>query len=529
MEKTFDFDVVIVGAGIGGLTAAALLSKLGHSVCVLERHYVLGGYLQGFEREDFVFDTAIHWLNQCGEDGTVTRLFNFIGEDYPKPQPMKRIKRHLTNHHEFLLTDNPEELKADLLRKFPEDKVGIERFFKDAKDLAAISKRFPELFRSKETMGFWEGLKFGVKRMFIGFPMVKHVFYSGEEGMKKGLGKYFKNPELLELFAAERDLLSCLFPVAWAYNHDFQNPPVGGSQSFVKWLSTKVDDFPNSEVRLSSKVESIEPHEDHVVVHYTNRAKPYSLKAKKVIAACDVELLYKQFLPQTTQGDEVVEKLKSSEMYSSSVTISVALDCPAEELGFDHELIFLSNDSNTRDEHSSGDPHKTAISILAPTTRDKTMSPQDKGVLTLYVPAWMDYENNWKTGVKKNGDLDRNEEYKALKEQYAQIIIDRVSERLCPNLRDHILFLEIATPVTYQRYSQNRGGTMMGTRPGKINMQNKIAHYRTPFKNVVIGGHWAELGGGVPIATKAAYNAALLVLKDLDKNAFDQLVNVMKV
>ena len=55
---------------------------------------------------------------------------------------------------------------------------------------------------------------------------------------------------------------------------------------------------------------------------------------------------------------------------------------------------------------------------------------------------------------------------------------------------------------------------MMGARPGKENMQAKVAHYRTPVSNLLLSGHWAELGGGVPIAIKAGFNAALLVLKD---------------
>lgn len=54
----------------------------------------------------------------------------------------------------------------------------------------------------------------------------------------------------------------------------------------------------------------------------------------------------------------------------------------------------------------------------------------------------------------------------------------------------------------------------MGARPGRANMEAKIAHYQTPVKNLILGGHWADLGGGVPIAVKSAANAALIVLKE---------------
>ena len=63
------YDVTVIGAGVGGLTAAALLSKAGLSVCVLEMADHSGGYLAGFRRKHFLFDTAIHWLNQCSPGG----------------------------------------------------------------------------------------------------------------------------------------------------------------------------------------------------------------------------------------------------------------------------------------------------------------------------------------------------------------------------------------------------------------------------------------------------------------------------
>jgi prolycopene isomerase len=58
-------------------------------------------------------------------------------------------------------------------------------------------------------------------------------------------------------------------------------------------------------------------------------------------------------------------------------------------------------------------------------------------------------------------------------------------------------------------------------------MQNKIAHYKTPIENMILGGHWAELGGGVPIAVKAGANACLMVLKKEKKDAYQLLADYM--
>ena len=95
------YDVVVIGAGIAGMTAGALLSKAGLSVCVLEKEPHAGGYLAGFRRKDLRFDSAIHWLNQCGEKGWVTRIFQFIGDDYPRTEPMTRIHRDKSANHDY--------------------------------------------------------------------------------------------------------------------------------------------------------------------------------------------------------------------------------------------------------------------------------------------------------------------------------------------------------------------------------------------------------------------------------------------
>ena len=123
------YDVIIIGAGIGGLTAAALLSKTGLSVCVLEKEPHVGGYLAGFRRKDFIFDTAIHWLNQYGPEGMVTKLFDVLGSDHPRAITLQRTRRYKGSGYNYLLTNNPDELRDQLIAEFPPEKKGLERFF----------------------------------------------------------------------------------------------------------------------------------------------------------------------------------------------------------------------------------------------------------------------------------------------------------------------------------------------------------------------------------------------------------------
>ncbi|MCW3093624.1 MAG: dependent oxidoreductase [Ferruginibacter sp.] len=517
------YDVGVIGAGVGGLTAAALLSKAGFSVCVLEKEPHVGGYLAGFRRKDFIFDTAIHWLNQCNPDGLVSRLFDALGSDHPNAIQQKRIRRYKGDGFDYLLTNNPDEWRNQLISEFPEDQKGIEQFFKAAKKLGKSFKNYSRVFRSEESMSFFERIKNKRRLLEFVIPFIPFIRFSGEQGLKKGLSKYFKNEAIHKIFASETELLSCLVPIGWAYYGDFQSPPKGGGQAIPQWLQHVVK-FYGNKVNCNCRVTRVLLENNRVTgIAFQQRGKDLSIQCKYIIAANDVETLYEKMLPPDAIPAKLKNKLKMAEMYSSSVTISIALDCPPEALGFNEELVHIASEKGSFQDHSSGDPLKSEISILAPSLRDKSLAPAGKGTLTLFMPAYMDFNKNWFTEQDEQGNYTRGEAYQNLKTEIAEQIIGRVEERFAPGLRSHILFYEVATPVTHHRYTGNKNGTMMGAKPGRENMQNKIAHYQTPVKNLLLGGHWAELGGGVPIAVKAGTNSALLILKKENNAAFRSL------
>lgn len=517
------YDVIIIGAGIGGLTAGALLSKCGLSVCVLEKEPHVGGYLAGFRRKDFLFDTAIHWLNQYNDEGIVTKIFKVLGNDYPRAVTLKRTRRYKGNNFDYLLTNNPDDLRDQLIKEFPHEKEGLIRFFKSAKKIGISLNKLNSIFRSEETMSLPEKMIGKINLLKVILPFIPFVAYSGEKGVKKGLNRFFKDERLHNIFASETELIGCMVPIGWSYVNDFQCPPKGGGQVIPMWLEHIIEYY-NNDVRTRYTVEEIVVHENVCKgVRISGRGEAHQLNSKYVIAACDIETLYEKMLPLHSIPQKMKHKLRDAELYSSSLTISIALDCTVESLGFSEELVHLVDESGSFDAHNNGDPRTAEITILPPSCRDKSLAPEGCGTLAIFMPAVMDYHNNWQTTRNEKGDYIRNEAYRALKREMADIVIDRVAKALAPDLKSHILFYDVATPVTHYRYTGNKNGTMMGAKPGRKNMQNKIAHYQTPVKNLLLGGHWAELGGGVPIATKAGTNACLLILRDQNKNAFRHL------
>lgn len=521
------YDVVIIGAGVAGLTAAALLGKAGLKVCVLEKEPHPGGYLAGFRRKDFRFDTAIHWLNQCDEHGMVNQAFRILGDDFPHAKQQKRIRRFLGTGYDYLLTDHPDELKKQWQAEFPQDTAGIERFFKDARRIAKAFREFSDVFRTEESMHLLERLLSKHKLGKFALAFLPFIRYSGEKGMKKGLARYFTAEKFSKIFASDSELLSCLIPVAWAYNKDFQLPPVGGGQRIPEWLEHVARQH-HVDIAYQSRVDQVLVAQHTCTgVHFVCQKKSYQINANYVIAACDIELLYERLLTPDLIPQKLKDKLKKAELYSSSVTLNIALDCCPSVLGFDEEFIQIAGKPSYHSDTTSHTAADAEISILAPSLRDPSLAPKGKGTLTIYMPAEMHFMDGWLTASGEQGDPERGAAYIALKEQLASDLIDRVAAWVAPNLREHILFYEVATPVTHWRYTGNRNGSIMGAKPGRANMMNGIAHYQTPVKHLLIGGHWAELGGGVPIAVKAATNAALLVLQQLRPQQAKSLARYM--
>src|SRR5690606_11320135 len=184
----------------------------------------------------FRSNTAIHWLNQCGPQGMAGKIFSILGNDYPKAIPKKRIRRYKGRNHDYLLTNKPDELKQEWIAEFPHERKGIERFFKDAKKIGKAFHHFNSVFRTEETMNGWEKLKNKLPLIQFGMAFIPHLGYKGEEGLKKGLNKYFKEQKLHDVFAADSELIGCLVPIGWAYYGDFQSPPKGGGQMIPEWL-----------------------------------------------------------------------------------------------------------------------------------------------------------------------------------------------------------------------------------------------------------------------------------------------------
>ena len=74
-----NFDIVIIGSGVGGLVCGDILSKEGYSVCIIEKNKQIGGCLQTYARDKIVFDSGVHYLGGLNKGQNLYQLFKYLG------------------------------------------------------------------------------------------------------------------------------------------------------------------------------------------------------------------------------------------------------------------------------------------------------------------------------------------------------------------------------------------------------------------------------------------------------------------
>ena len=144
-KKNDEYDVIIVGSGIGGLTCGALLSKRGYKVLVLEQHHQVGGYCSSFKRNGFIFNTGVENISGLWEKGPITYLLREL--DLSRDDLFVKNNTRIIFKGRIIDFNGLEEFIEALINMFPEEKENIIAFFNEAR------KAYEECYREVEVYG----------------------------------------------------------------------------------------------------------------------------------------------------------------------------------------------------------------------------------------------------------------------------------------------------------------------------------------------------------------------------------------
>ncbi len=496
------YDVVVIGAGIGGLTCGAFLAKEGLSVLLAEQHSKPGGCCTSFKRKGFTFDTGIEDLAGAERGGMLNNILEELGlKDEIEFIELTSPTKIIGSDYDVLSTPL-EGLAKELKRMFPGEGMTIDTFVQDCK--AVISEMMALAEPAPDLLGF--GGKMGLMVKFL-LKSPKLRRYGGKS-YSQALVESFKEPKLRAILGSRVDCdtgWAATTPMMIVGFPAFQYPK-GGAQALADVLARGVTKH-GGDLALKTLVKKIVVEDGKATG--VELGDGTMVRSRYVVSNADGRQTFLKLIGEQYLSPKLAKELRETRLTCSVFLVSLGVDIDLKAMGFDGTTI-VYNRCDSIDDIWGGDTDKCSIWIKMHSLRDPSQAPEGMATVQIMTLFPYDYMSYWKR--KKDGT--RGKEYTELKEALADKLIAS-AEAIIPQLSKHIVCKDIATPLTFERYTLNSEGASHGwfPLPGA-----KMRSQKTPFKNLYQAGHWTFPGAGIFAVVLSGRNAAKLVLREFKRS-----------
>jgi all-trans-retinol 13,14-reductase len=468
-------EIVIIGAGLGGLTAGALLSKEGHRVTLLEQHNIVGGCATTFKRKGLVCEVGLHEMDGVHTNAQIKKIFSKLGVyDNVEFVKVPEFFRVTTKDDTFTMPDGLEHAKEALIVKFPHEKDAIETYFTTLQTIALSLERLQD--------ARWYHL---VLFPFFFSTLLRHKGKSVSEVFEE----LFEDERLkvvlnanVQYYDDTPDTLSFLLHCVAQYSY------YTGGGYFIKGGSGRLSDYlaqvietNGGKVITNADAYACTPNK----VSYTHRKQEMSIDADIIISNLSPMDTYRMFDVEYREQREIADSLLTiylgfskniKEVYGSEAYSNFFFDDIAD---FGDLRTMTQKDISQR-----GFVFVDYSQIDASLTKDADRS---FGVICM-----IDHLDEWKSLPK--------EAYQEKKQELEQTMIARL-ERHYPDISTLIDYVETGTAKTVQRYIRTPNGTAYGFRPTPRQFFKVPKVRSSKIKDLYFVGQWVIAGGFSPSIT----------------------------
>lgn len=496
------YDVIVIGGGLSGLTAASLLAKRGVKVAVIDKNYNPGGSCGIFKRGSVTFDQGSAMLYGFGESGFNAHRFVFNCLE----EPIEMIQHDLLycvnfqNQRVFFWSD-VEKFADELAKFFPSEKKNIHRFYRDmTKMYQHILVETPTYTTPDETEPI-QGLKSLLKHPV---SYAKFLGYLNKSA-RSLLQKYFTDPEIFNFFdkltstycyATVEEAPAVLAAVMFVDNHTGGSYYPAGSTLFLPGKLEKVIEENGGDMLLEREVVSL-IFEDEMPVGVLLEDGT-ELRAPNLIYSGTVWNLFGKLIDPSHTTQKQRDWAKSMvPTYPSVVLYSVVGREVVPEDTLPIEMLI-------------GNPEQldeSEVTAYIFSIDDRTLCAEDEHTIVAIGPTF----ENW-------NDLD-DETYQVKKKKEQERLISVIEKRF-PGYRKSLRYAEVATPRTIERYTLKNGGAVAGPKQMLGQHMLKRLHTRTQWENLFCCGESTVIGTGTPTVTTEGLSAANAILKKVGKDPF---------
>lgn len=523
------YDVIVVGGGISGLTAAAFLAKAGQNVLLCEKESRCGGLVNSFERDGFIYDAGVRALEDSGVLFPMLRSLG-IELEFVKNHISLGVEKNIIQVNSEEDVDTYQALLTDL---YPESREEIKEIVQQIRKIM----HYMDVQYGIDNPIF---LDFKEDRAYLGkviLPwMIKYAITAPKiaalnEPVVDFLRKITQNQSLLDIISQHFfHATPAFFALSYLKLYIDYHYPLGGTGIFPAKLVSFIEDH-HGEIRTNTKINSLDPTKKVLTDEKGNL-----LEFEGLIWAADLKTLYKILSPADIPDNKVSqsittrqEELRGKNGNDSVYSLFLGLDLPKEyfsRIATEHFFYTPSKAGQTQAGEMPSTAEResvkewldkyfalTTYEISCPVLRDPAMAPANK--TGLIVSVLFDYQLT--KAIELAGWY---EEFKSYCESK---MIETLDGSIYPGLSDAIIHQFSSTPLTIESYSGNFQGAITGWAldndpiPAESRIPKIMNAVRTPIPGIYQAGQWTYSPSGLPISLLTGKIAADQVIKDLRK------------
>jgi all-trans-retinol 13,14-reductase len=503
MNDKENFDVIIIGAGLGGLTTGAVLSRNNLKVLIVEMHDKAGGFATNFKRKDYTFDVSLHNFGPLNDNFLIRKIFNEL-DIFDKFEfiQYENYQRLIFPNNDFIIDKEGSKFIQNLKKLFPFEKNGIESIFEE---MTELKKEFDEI----ENLDiFIDKLEEEFPTLPIKFPsLVKYVYttfgqlidkYISDEKLKGILGSFWW------IYGIPPEKVAAILYSVPSMNYlNFSGGYIKGTSQKLSDILSVIINENNGEVKLNTKVEKIVFENNKLSGIITDKNE--KINAKIVISNISPFETFNNLINENKIEKRYLKKINKLQLSLSCIQLYIGLDCNSKKLGFNNHNITIFSSYNQCDNYIAalnGDYDKIFLSATDYSDYDDELVKKNKGMISVMS---LDSIKNWENLSK--------EKYDEKKTSVINILLNRL-EQIMPDLKKHIEIAELATPMTIKRYTGHPEGSIYGIsqtiEQSGINRLNP----ETIFENLYLCGANIYPGAGFSSVISSGYKVAKKIIKD---------------
>ena len=481
-----DYDVIVIGSGIGGLCSAALLSQMGKKVLVLEQHYTAGGFTHAYEREGYEWDVGVHYIGDMGRKSQGRGLFDYISGGQLKWAEMDPVyDRIILGDEHFDFVAGKENFKDSLKQRFPDDTVAIDQYV----DLVTTTTKYMAAVSQTKAMPrpLAKLMSLSSKNKFPDYAL------DSSYNVLKGLTD---NEKLIAVLCGQWGDHGCppkesvFLMHALIAGHYFNGGfyPVGGASKIAETIIPQIQ-VSGGDVLTYADVQEILIVDDRAVG--VEMVDGHCLYADYIISNAGVVNTFTKLLPAAISDKfgyrDRVQSLATSMSHGG---MYIGLRGTADELQLPKTNLWIYLDQH-HDENVAAlrkDPSAPLplVYVSFPSAKDPNFQRRHPGRSTIEIvigPCDFEQYRQWadKTWGKRGDD------YEALKADLSERMLAALYKQL-PHLQGKIDYSEVSTPLSTNHFCRYKQGEAYGLAHTKARFEQEWLTPKTRVKGLYLTG-----------------------------------------